>query len=821
MPRLGVFSACLLWACGYAHTQTSLSVSPSEVVFRSVAGGFLDGPKKVAVVASGDWTASAVGQVPWIRINPEKGQNAGALTISLVGWAAEKLPAGTHIAEVAVTQGESSQRLKITATMAPPVPIPTFSYLSGPKYCVKPSGYDDEATCTVPDEKPPGAFVPPRLGGSYIDPNFGALVRIIAPPKSVHSYSTPSAVSAQNKYVLVNTDGAWNVVSPADGKVLYRRIPVVEGAMWDARDPEVLYFITGATVKKYTLSAGKTSTLADYSQGTPRFASITAGGAGDTSKDNWISFYAPQEKMVCALDLNAVKTYCGSFQNVGRVTIDPTNRGTLISKGIDKPTGKRYVMLVASPAMAFFSVNLAAERLDFEFLAPERPDQNGNLDDVCDAGERCYVGEHNDTFEDAAGVQYLIGTVDPMTPCSYAVVRLQINKGKDMLRPVELGGGLRKLITLFRCASGDVWADLHCGCAKQSDYCVVSTTYGGTNYQKNINDLTPVKRTAHLSEIMVIKGDASQIRRLAQHRSVPLSTEEARSYWSTPRAAISEDGAYVIADSNFGEAERQRVILVETGYGKTRIVGLTDAAAYGPGISPGGIASIFGLNLANCNGAPEATPLPEVFCGTVVRFGDLLARFFYVSTGQLNVLVPPSLPASTDIRVTVSRGEAPDDSGTVILPASSVSLVSPAMYSYSLEDDVQRAVIQNVDRDTLEYSLNGPLLPQCGMRPQLPGDAGVIYANNLGPTSPQAPDGEPPPPEPLARLTLNVEVYVNGVRQPTFFAGLAPAFVALYQINYTLDAATPVLENDQNKIQLKMGDLVSTALNISLATNPQ
>lgn len=818
MRRIAAFAVCLLLASGCAHTQTSLSVSPSEVVFRSVAGGFQDVPQKVNLTASGNWTASIVGEVPWLNVKPEKGQASGTLTLSLVDWAAEALASGDHTAEVVVAQGDSSQRIKVTATIVPQAPKPNFSYLGGPKFCLQPPGYDDQATCTVPDEKPPGAFVPPRLGGSYVDPNFGALVRVIAPPRSVHSYSTPSAVSAQNKYVLVNMDGGWSVVSPVSGKVLHRNIPVVEGSMWDARDPEILYFISGTTVNKYTLTTGKTSTLVDYAKTTPRFASITAGGAGDTSKDNWISFYAPQEKIVCALDLNTVKTYCGSFQNVGRVTLDPSGRGTLIAKGVDRPTGKRYIMLVAYPTMAFFSVNLAAERLDFEFLAPERPDQNGNLDGVCDAGERCYVGEHNDTFEDAGGVQYLIGDVDPMTPCSYAVVRLQINKGKDMLRPVELGGGLRKFITLFRCSSGDVWTDLHYGCAKQSAYCVVSTTYGRTGYQKDINDLNPIRRTAHLSEIMVIKGDGSEIRRLAEHRSVPLSTEEALSYWSTPRASISEDGAYVVADSNFGEAEKQRVILIETGYGKTRIAALADAATFAPTISPGGIASIFGLNLANCNDAPGLIPLPEEYCGTTVRFGILPARFFYASTGQLNVQVPRSLPPSAETFVTVSRGSELSDSDTVLLPASAVSPVSPGIYSYSLEDDVPRAVVQNVDPITKEYSLNGPLRPEYGIRPQLPGEAGVVYANNLGATSPEVADGHPPE-SPLTLTRSTIDVYINNVRQSTFFAGLAPLFVGLYQVNYWLAPETPVLDNDQNRIWLRAGGLESPPLNVSLASD--
>ncbi|MSV35928.1 MAG: hypothetical protein EXQ47_10080 [Bryobacterales bacterium] len=204
--------------------------------------------------------------------------------------------------------------------------------------------------------------------------------------------------------------------------------------------------------------------------------------------------------------------------------------------------------------------------MDFEFLGPERLDQGGNLDGVCDPDERCYVGEHNDTFEDAGGTQYVMGYMDTASPCSLGVLSLQLNKGPNLLTAVELGGGMKRLMTLFRCASGDVWTDFHFGCAKNRDMCVVSTTYGGSGFQRSATDLTPVRQTAHLAEILVIKDNGAEIRRLAKHRSMQLTGEEAKSYWSTPRACLSNDGKLVVADSNFGEANRPRVVVIETGY---------------------------------------------------------------------------------------------------------------------------------------------------------------------------------------------------------------------------------------------------------------
>ncbi|MEN6536787.1 MAG: BACON domain-containing protein, partial [Bryobacteraceae bacterium] len=567
--------------------QASLSVSPSQVSFQTVAGGFLGIPQAVNVTSVGPWTASPVGRVQWLTVTPAKGAASGTLTISVDGWAQSKLAPGTHSAEIAVAPDAmlaKAQRIKVTITVAAPSPAPVFTYLDGPHGCTQIPGHDDPAVCVVPGEKPPGNFAPPARGGSYVDPNFGAPVRIMTDPPSSHMYSSPSSLSAGNKYALAYVSGGWSVVSPTTGKVLRGSTPANEprGTMWDATDPETFYFFDESTIGKYNVRTGRTSKLIDLYKGPLKLTDLRTGGATDTSKDNWVSFLSPPEKMICAADLNTSNTYCASYQNLGPVTLDPTGRGALIAKGIDRETGKRYVILAAAPTLAVFSVNLAEKKLDFEYLGPENLRGKGNKNGICEPGESCYTGDHNDTFEDANGIQYLAGSLEVPNPCSFGIYSLQLNKGKDLLLPAEVGGGTRQLLKLFSCGGVDTWTDVHVGCAKQSPYCVVSTTYGGFNSQRDRADRTPIKRTAHLSEIMVFSlkdnrpGQRIEVRRLAQHRTVPFTGEEANSYWTLARACISNDGAYVIADSNFGEPSKSRVIVIETGYGTAK------AAAFPP-----------------------------------------------------------------------------------------------------------------------------------------------------------------------------------------------------------------------------------------------
>jgi len=68
---------------------------------------------------------------------------------------------------------------------------PVFTYLSGPHFCAAEYGYAVPAFCTSPGELPLGSFPVPDINGSYVDPNFGATVRVLteAALDSVHQYS--------------------------------------------------------------------------------------------------------------------------------------------------------------------------------------------------------------------------------------------------------------------------------------------------------------------------------------------------------------------------------------------------------------------------------------------------------------------------------------------------------------------------------------------------------------------------------------------------------------------------------------------------------
>ena len=280
-----------------------------------------------------------------------------------------------------------------------------------------------------------------------------------------HTYSTPSPLSAHKKYLMSYLEnGTWDIVDVATTRVVFHRNPGTQSYFWDANDDEVYYYVYGAAIYKQDLRTNKTSVLIDYSKEPEQFHEIVRGATGDTSRDNWISFWAPDDKTVCALDIDHLKTYCADYADSQRNLAYGDVDFTLISKGIDRTSGKRYVMLVAPPAMGIFSVDLANSALKLEYRGPEGVEKPGNNDGVCDPGELCLVGSHLDTLEDSAGIQYLVENDATNVPCEVSLSTFQLNTGLNLLKPVELGGGRKKVMTLWRCGPG--WVDEHVGCAK-------------------------------------------------------------------------------------------------------------------------------------------------------------------------------------------------------------------------------------------------------------------------------------------------------------------------------------------------------------------
>lgn len=193
-------------------------------------------------------------------------------------------------------------------------------------------------------------------------------------------------------------------------------------------------------------------------------------------------------------------------------------------------------------------------------------------------------------------------------------------------------------------------------------------------------------------------------------------------------------------------------------------------------VAPGMIASVFGTSIgparavtAELSAAPGgAGRLPFQLAGIDVRFDGTPAAIFYASPDQLNVEVPRLAGAPRDNVAVEVRLD------TKLVAAGRVSLVSSQPALFTTQPGLGPAVAVNED-GTVNSESN----------PAARGSVVTLFATGDGATDPVGIDGIPagnPPP----RAAQPVSVRVGGAEAEVLFAGRAPGFVGLLQLNVRL-----------------------------------
>jgi uncharacterized protein (TIGR03437 family) len=193
--------------------------------------------------------------------------------------------------------------------------------------------------------------------------------------------------------------------------------------------------------------------------------------------------------------------------------------------------------------------------------------------------------------------------------------------------------------------------------------------------------------------------------------------------------------------------------------------------------SPGGLVSIFGRNLANMTIEATRLPLSSTMGGAVVTFNGVAAPLLYVSPGQINAIVPELFGVFDSVQVQVTVSSAAVSSPEIVPFAP----VSPGVFTVAR------------DGQGLAAALHADGRPVTEANPARRGEFVQIYCAGLGSTSPPAPPGLPAPnQEPLARTDAPVRVSLGGVTGIVpQFAGLAPGFASLYQVNIQVPSGAP------------------------------
>jgi uncharacterized protein (TIGR03437 family) len=75
--------------------------------------------------------------------------------------------------------------------------------------------------------------------------------------------------------------------------------------------------------------------------------------------------------------------------------------------------------------------------------------------------------------------------------------------------------------------------------------------------------------------------------------------------------------------------------------------------------------------------------------------------------------------------------------------------------------------------------------------PATKGTVIIIYASGLGTVSPTLTEGAVPPATPLSTVTHTLSAVIGGISAPVLYAGAAPGFPGLYQINLRIPTDAP------------------------------
>ena len=223
-------------------------------------------------------------------------------------------------------------------------------------------------------------------------------------------------------------------------------------------------------------------------------------------------------------------------------------------------------------------------------------------------------------------------------------------------------------------------------------------------------------------------------------------------------ALDANDDLYIVDWQNF--------LIRKVAFPAFSSAGIVDGASFSAPPSPGGIFSIFGASLAASTAAFSTVPLPTQLAGVSLEINGTAVPLYLVSPTQINAQLPFDTPPGPATAVLVTpAGRTPPVTFTVA-PAA------PAIFVAFAQPGVITAYVTGL----------GAVAPP--VPPALP---------RLSTCSPSR---SPPSPPPSAGLPATVQ-----------FAGLAPGFVGLGQVNVLIPTAAPT--GDAVPLILKINDQTS------------
>lgn len=512
--------ATTLLTSGADMTISAVSViSPTTLTaVLTIPAGATSGFRNLRVVTAGG-TSNSLKFTLGLAIEPISGLPGTSVPITLIGagfisgsTTVTVSGTGITIGLVTVPNATTLTTTLTIATNAPPgartVTVQTGLSSSSVTFWVPAFQVTDSAIRVPPDYY---SFMPPSIGNTYFDPVFGSTIKrmsdaTISPdaaygagflPFISTEYSTMSPFNLDNSRILAlhfSYFGLYHGLFDTAGNFI-KNLPFPVSASteprWSRTNPNLLYFINGNQLKILNVSTDVISVVHTFTE----YTSITGNGESDISFDG--------DHFVLIGNHRFVFVY--------RISSDVS--GPAFDTG-----GRAFDSLYITPDN---NVTITwYDRGSARFNGIELFDRNMNF-----LRQVARAGGHMDVARDTDGEEVLVWTNsnDVLATCPNSVVKIRLNTGQQTC-----------LLTL------DASLALHISGTDNSGWFFMET-YAPSDPNPSSADWKP-----YTNEILQVKLDGTQVRRLAHHRSRPFDA-----YNYEPRATTSRDGTRIVFTSNY------------------------------------------------------------------------------------------------------------------------------------------------------------------------------------------------------------------------------------------------------------------------------
>lgn len=356
------------------------------------------------------------------------------------------------------------------------------------------------------------SFAPPPAGRSYEDPAFRSQVTrlsdALATPDSagsgmlefvINEYATVSPFSSDGSWLLLQHQSYFALYT-ASGEYL-RDLPLEISASteprWSREHPERLYYLVGNEIRSHDVITGTTALVRAF----PEYLFIEGSGEADVGFNDDRFVLGGNRLEIFVFDVTAMEkgpTLLTGLNGFDGLALTPDDHVIVswLSSGTDRFQG-----------VELFDA-------DMNFLRQLTP-----------------AAGHMDVTRDDNGEEVLVwmNAGDPTPVCENGVVKVRLSDAQESCL-LSLDWGLAAHVS----ASDDgPWVHV--------------STYGPSDPDPDTSEWT-----SYTNEILLVRLDGSETRRLAHHRSRPLND-----YNYTPRAAVDRSGSLLVFSSNHGlEANR-------------------------------------------------------------------------------------------------------------------------------------------------------------------------------------------------------------------------------------------------------------------------